>query len=72
MSFCIRCNKIEVSEEFTRCSQCEKTHQELCKELDAKIKPVKVIKPVENVRVVKQMKDGILVTTYEVIENYHG
>ena len=60
---CVQCEKIEVSEEFTRCSACETTHKKLCAELDAR--PKKQVEKVKEVLIpFKSVKQGIEVTTW--------
>jgi len=59
---CFKC-KAPVQEEFTRCSPCEAEHKKLCVSLDAKPRVVeKRVK--EKLYPIKEMKQGIQVTTY--------
>jgi len=53
----------EVAEEFTRCSTCEASHQELAKELNARPR-VKEKKVKEELFPIKEVKGGIQVTTW--------
>ena len=60
---CYKCNKEPVSEEFARCVPCEISHKELCAKLDARPKThEKKVK--EELFPIKEMKQGIEVTTY--------
>lgn len=72
MAHCYKCNQSQVADEFQRCESCEAIHQELCAKLDSRPKAPKIEKVNEPTKVYKQVKDGILVTTYETIEKYHG
>ena len=60
---CYKCNTNQVSEEYQRCSDCEKTHQEFAKELDARPR-TKVKKVKEELFPIKEIKGGIEVTTW--------
>ena len=52
-----------MEEEFSRCAPCEQQHKDLCAQLDAR--PKNHIKPVkEELFPIKEVKQGILVTTY--------
>lgn len=63
MATCYKCNKNEVSEEFQYCPSCEVSHKELCAKLDSKPR-VKEKKVKEKLYPIKEMKGGILVTTF--------
>lgn len=63
MSFCYKCKKNTVSEEFTRCTPCEQSHKELCAQLDAQHR-TKEKKVKEQLFPIKEVKGGIQVTTW--------
>ena len=60
---CFACNINEVAEEFERCPACEVSHKALCAKLDAKPR-TKEKKVKETLYPIKEMKNGILVTTW--------
>ena len=64
---CYKCNINEVSEEFQRCPSCETTHQQLVKKLDSKPRIIEK-KVKEELFPIKEMKQGIQVTTWVDIE----
>ena len=51
---CSKCQQVPVSEEFQRCAECQKAHEELIKTLDARPKPIK--KPKEEFIEIKSVK----------------
>jgi len=55
--------KTPVSEEYARCTPCEAEHKKLCASLDAKPR-TKEKKIKEKLYPIKEMKQGIQVTTY--------
>ncbi len=63
MSQCYKCNSVQVAEEYQRCPSCEKSHQELVRQLDARPR-VKEKKVREKLYPIKEMKQGIQVTTW--------
>ena len=63
MAICDKCGKIEVVEEYTRCSSCEAEHKVLCAQLDARPKHHEV-KVREKLYSWKEMKQGVEVTNY--------
>ena len=63
MPNCYKCGEKEVQEEFQRCPSCELSHQELVKKLDSKPKTIEK-KVKEELFPIKEMKGGILVTTW--------
>ena len=60
---CYKCNKVSVEEEFARCEHCEADHKKLCATLDAKPR-IREKKVKEELFPIKEIKQGILVTTY--------
>lgn len=63
MSQCYKCKTEQVSEEFQRCPPCEQEHQALAKELDSRPR-TKEKKVKEKLYPIKEIKNGIEVTTY--------
>ena len=55
---CIQCNKVEVSEEYTRCESCSTSHQQLVKQLDSRPKVIEK-KVKEELFSIKRMRGGI-------------
>lgn len=60
---CYKCKQVSVPEEFTRCPSCETAHKALAQQLDSRPKVIEK-KPKEKLYAIKQMKNGVLVTTY--------
>ena len=63
MATCYKCNSVQVAEEYQRCASCQKSHAELCAELDSRPR-VKEKKVKEELFPIKEMKQGIQVTTW--------
>ncbi|MEK6880165.1 MAG: hypothetical protein AABY22_11175 [Nanoarchaeota archaeon] len=63
MAHCIQCNRVEIVEEYTRCTSCETEHKRLCAELDAKPKQYEA-KVKEKLFPVKKIMQGVEVTTW--------
>ena len=63
MAQCYKCGEQEVSEEFERCPACTISHKELCEKLDARPKVIEK-KVREELMAIKEVKQGIPVTTY--------
>lgn len=60
---CYKCGKELVSEEYARCPSCQKEHEKLCAELDARPKTFeKRVK--EKLYPIKEIKQGVQVTTW--------
>lgn len=60
---CYKCSKVTVEDEFARCELCEVEHKKLCADLDAKPR-TKEKKVKEQLFAIKEIKQGIQVTTY--------
>ena len=61
---CFKCKIAEVADEYERCQPCEAAHKQLCAELDARPKVAKEKKVKEELFPIKEIKQGIPVTTY--------
>lgn len=61
---CYKCKATDVVEEYSYCSPCEALHKHLCAELDARPKVKKEKKVKEELFPIKEIKQGIPVTTY--------
>ena len=60
---CYKCNSAPVSEEFTRCSVCETSHQQLVKQLDSRPRTIEK-KVKEELFPIKRMRGGIQCTDW--------
>lgn len=62
---CTKCQKFPVQEEYTRCADCDKEHQELVKTLNAKYKnQLNDVPPKEVLIPFKKIQQGVEVTTW--------
>jgi len=71
MPHCYKCNSEPVAEEYARCPDCETDHKKLAAELDARPK-VHEKKVREDLFPIKEVKQGIEVTTYISREDAHN